>query len=318
MTNALNEVGIEGTEEETLIQRIMERVRILMETHYWTIKGESKLREKAVLLRGQIRKQITEFLKRILELVEEDPNSKEAVAQARILNNETVEPQRLTLDKTALTLIIRKDMSDDDFKKDRDLRRERQERVNSALEKAVRWVDQIPALEDGTVLELSLLTSCDVPEVDEEYDNTIIKATIDQEEVETIERIFEEEKTRERDVSPEPEKHPGRKTSTPRQPAYSPPEKRRVFFNQSDRLNTIRQRRETRPSQQPGIEVGNGACNHPGYNPHLGELEGMRRGGILHLKPHEQEYYRLQNYYQTEVPLFPSGIDGSGSYRSIN
>ena len=38
-----------------------------------------------------------------------------------------------------------------------------------------------------------------------------------------------------------------------------------------------------------------------------------------HLKPHEQEYYRLQNYYQTEVPLFPNsmGSDGSRSYRTI-
>ena len=62
------------------------------------------------------------------------PTSKEAVAQARNLNNETVELQRLTLDKAALTLIIRKNMSDDDFKKDRELRKER---VNSALDKAM-------------------------------------------------------------------------------------------------------------------------------------------------------------------------------------
>ena len=65
------------------------------------------------------------------------------------------------------------------------------------------------------------------------------------------------------------------------------------------------------------MEVGNGAYDHPSYNPRLGELEGSSRGGIPHLKPHEQEYFRLQNFYQTEVPLFPSGIGGSGSYRSM-
>ena len=135
-----------------------------------------------------------------------------------------MELQRLRLDEAALTLIIRKYMSDDDFKKDRELRKERQERVNSALDKAMRWVEKIPALEDGTVLKLSLLTLNNFPDVDEEYDASIVQATIDQEEVETIERIHEEE-DRARDVSPGPEKHPGRQTSTPRQPAYSSPEK---------------------------------------------------------------------------------------------
>ena len=204
--DALNEVRMEGTEEEdTLIPKIVDRVRILMDTHYGTIKRESKLREKALLLRGQIRKRITEALKRILDLVDNDLTSKEAVARARNLNNETVELQRLTLDEAALTLIIRKNMSDDDFKKDRELRKER---INSALDKATRWIEKIPALEDGTALELSLLTSNNVPDVDEEYDASFVQAAIDQEEVETIGRIHEEE-DRARDVSPEPEKHPG-------------------------------------------------------------------------------------------------------------
>ena len=87
LTVALNEVRVEGTEEETLIQRIIDRVRILMETHYGEIKRESKLREKAILLRGQIRKRITESLKRVLDLVDNDPTSEEAVTQARNLNN---------------------------------------------------------------------------------------------------------------------------------------------------------------------------------------------------------------------------------------
>ena len=174
LANALDEVTIEGTEVKTLIQRIVERVRILMYTHYKTIKRETKLLEKAVLGRIQLRKRITESISRILKIVDGDPSSEEAEAGARKLNNETVELKRLTLDEAALTLIKRKGMNDEDFRKDRDLGRDRQMRVNSALDKAVRWVDQIPARDDGTEVELSLLTSENVPEVDEEYDNTII------------------------------------------------------------------------------------------------------------------------------------------------
>ena len=194
-------------------------------------------------------------------------------------------------------------MTDDDFKKDREARTKRQENVNSTLIKAMKWIRKKPEQEDGTVLELSLLTSNNVPDVDEEYDATIVQATIDQEEVETIERIQTIE-DRSRDVSPEPEKRPGRQTSTPRQSDHTLQDKRRVTFDQRDRVNTIRPGRDTRTTQQMGAEVGNGAYDHPGYNPRLGELEGTRRGGIPHLKPHELQYYRLQNY-QTEVPLFP-------------
>ena len=66
------------------------------------------------------------------------------------------------------------------------------------------------------------------------------------------------------------------------------------------------------------MEVGNGAYDHPGYNPRLGELEGSKRGGIPHLQTHEQEFFRLQNFHQTKVPLFPTGIEGFGTYRSID
>ena len=148
---------------------------------------------------------MTEVQQKILEIVERDPGSEDAISKARILNNEMVELQRLTLDEAALILIVRKDVTDDEFKKDREVRKERQDRVNLILSKAIRTVEQIPTLEEGTVLELSLLTSENVPEVDEEYDHAITKATIDQEEVEVIQWIHDEKdriQTRERDVSP--------------------------------------------------------------------------------------------------------------------
>ena len=163
-------------------------------------------------------------MKRTLEVIEQDPTRKEAGEYARILNGETLELQRLNLDETALTLIIRKDMSDSEYKKHRDLRRDRQERINTALRKAAQWIKKIPPLADGRIIELSLLTSNNVPDINEEYGATIVQATIDQEEAETIQRIQEEEEVHIREVSPEPGKHQERQTSTPNQPTF--PQKR--------------------------------------------------------------------------------------------
>ena len=316
MLKALDEIKMEGTDDKTLMKRIIERVQVIMATHYGTITKDEKLKERAVQLRSTIRKRITESMKRILEIIEMDPTSKDAGNYAIRLNGETVELQRLNLDETALTLIIRKDMTDGEFKKDRELRKDRQERVNTALRKAAQWIEQIPPTEDGKALELSLLTSKEVPEIDEEYDMTIVQATIEQEEADTIARIQEEE-VRIREVSPEPEKSPERQTSTPRQSAYVPPDKRRVTFDQTERLDTIGERYADRLSQTRRQEVRNGVYAHPGYNPRLGELEGARK--VPHLKQHEDTYFRLQNYYQTEVPLFPGslGTDQERTYRMI-
>ena len=316
MLKALDEVKMEGTDDTTLMKRIIERVQVIMATHYGTITKDEKLRDRAVQLRTTLRKRITESMKKILETIEMDPTSKDAGNYAIRLNGETVELQRLNLDETALTLIIRKDMTDSEFKKDRELWRDRQERVNTALRKAAQWIEQIPPMEDGRALELSLLTSKEVPEIDEDYDMTIVQATIEQEEADTIARIQEEE-VRIREVSPEPEKSPERQTSTPRQSAYVPPDKRRVTFDQTERLNTIGGRPDERPSSTIRQEVGNGVYTHPGYNPRLGELEGARK--MPHLKQHEDTYFRLQNFYQTEVPLFPGSLGGEQerTYRMI-
>ena len=46
----------------------------------------------------------------------------------------------------------------------------------------------------------------------------------------------------------------------------------------------------------------NGAYSHLGYNPRREEGATERLRGVPHLKPHEQEFYRLQNYYQKDVP----------------
>ena len=124
MASAINEVSLEVGNKSTKIQRVVERVQTLMATHYGQIKRESKLREKAKNLRTQIRKQMTEIQSKVWETIEMDPRDVEAVSKARILNDLTVELQRLSLDETAITLIIRKDMSYEELKKDQELRAE--------------------------------------------------------------------------------------------------------------------------------------------------------------------------------------------------
>ena len=320
MIQALDEIKIEGVDEQALIAEVIKRVQVIMATHYGDISTEEeKLKAKAVQLRSQLRRRITEKMKTILEILEMDPTDKDSAAQAVRLNGETVELQRLNLDETALTLIMRKDMPDSEFKRDRELRKDRQERVNTALRKAGQWVEQIPPLSDGSVLQLSLLTSENVPDIDEDYDATIIQATIDQEEAETITRIQEEEGARIREVSPEPEKRQGQQqTSTPKVSAYVPPEKRRVTFDQTERIETINRGPEQKRPQTANLEVGNGVYAHPGYNPKIGELEGSRRG-IPHLRQHEDTFFRMQNYYQTEVPLFPGslGMDSDKAFKFL-
>ena len=43
MMKALDEVKMEGTEERTLMKKIVERVQVIMVTHYGTISKDEKL-----------------------------------------------------------------------------------------------------------------------------------------------------------------------------------------------------------------------------------------------------------------------------------
>ena len=111
------------------------------------------------------------------------------------------------------------------------------------MRKAAQWIEKIPPMADGRVLELSLLTSKNVPDIDEEYDATIVQATIEQEDSETIERIQEEVRISE--VPPVPKMHKESQTSTPKQSAYVPPDKRRVTFDQTTHHNWWEARGQT-------------------------------------------------------------------------
>ena len=194
-------------------------------------------------------------------------------------------------------------MSDEDLKRDRELRAERQERVNRTLDKAIQWVEEIPTLADGTVLKLSMLASDEFQPVDEEYDNTIIRATIDQEEQEIVQQVHEQEDrpdSRARDVSPELEKNPQARTSTPRRSPFSIKEeggtkKKQVSYDlpeqEGEKLEIIWTAGVQRGAElMMSVAQANGAYSHPGYNPHREEGATERLQGVPHLKPHEQEF----------------------------
>ena len=204
---------------------------------------------------------------------------------------------------------------------DKEVRRECQAKVNFALDRVVRWVTRIPTLEDGTVLESSMLASEDAPEMDEEYVSTIVKATIGKEEEDVVEQIHAEENRPgpvKRNVSPESNKYPEQETSIPKRSLFSlkdakDTQKKTVSFvkreeeEPAEAMETVWTNGARRPMVEPRI-MDNEAYSHPGYNPKIGgEMDGNGKK-VTHLKPHEQEYYRLQNYYQIEVPLFPKAI----------
>ena len=113
-------------------------------------------------------------------------------------------------------------MSDDELTRDRELRAERHERANRTLEKASRWVEEIPTLADGTDLELSMLASDTSPPINEEYDESIICTLLDQEDQELVQQAIEQEAQQgARDISPELEKHPRDVTSMPKRSPFS-------------------------------------------------------------------------------------------------
>ena len=315
----LNETILEVGDKSTETQRIIERVKAFMSTSLGAIRKEYKLKDKVKKLRKALRKRITDTQSIILELVEADPKEEDAVNQARKINTATVELQRLMLDETALTLLLRKDMTDGELTRDRELRAERQERVNRTLEKAMSWLAEIPMQEDGTELELSQLESEIVPHEDEEYDDSIMRIIMDQDEEDLVQLAMgREEQTAPpeiREVSPEPEKHPGDVTSTPKRSPFEVAEgeggakpKKRVSYETSENLETIwTDGAQKGSAPQLKAAQGNRVYEHPGYNPD--QREGAR--GVPNLKSHEKQFYDIQNRRQDDVPIFPGEVSRS-------
>ena len=312
----LNEVNLEVGDKSTETQRIIERIKAFMMTSLGEVIKESKLRVRAKKIRTQLRKRITETQSRILELLEADPLAEDAEAQARRINTETLELQRLTLDDTALTLIIRKDMTDGELTRDRELRAERQMIANRTLERAALWLGEVPALEDGRELELSMLASETAPQADNEYDDSILRIILEQDDEELVQQVVEESQQAEKTISPEPEKRPKEAASTPKRSPFeiigevggTKPKKKTVSYELPEEMETIWTSGVQRGEQPKTTAAqGNGVYTHPGYNPNLGEQAKGDFRRVPNLKPYEQQFYQIHNHYQAEAPLLPEG-----------
>ena len=113
--NSLREVLPDTGQRVTDMGRIVDRVQTLMSTNFRDIRSPRKLKKKAKSLRTTLRRRITELSKKILPKLEEiDPPQAEVGAKIEALNEATIELQRLLTDEAALTLILRRDMIDEE------------------------------------------------------------------------------------------------------------------------------------------------------------------------------------------------------------
>ena len=123
--------------------RVVDRVQTLMSANFRDIKSSRKLKEKVKSLRANLRRRITELSKQVLPRLEEvDPPKAELSAKIAALNEATVELQRLLTDEAALTLILRRDMSEDETSQDVIRRKDRIEVANSLIQQSRVWVNQ--------------------------------------------------------------------------------------------------------------------------------------------------------------------------------
>ena len=176
------------------------------------------------------------------------------------------------------------------------------------------WLEEVPTQEDGRDLELSMLALDSVPQTDSEYDDSIMRIILAQDDEELVQQVVEQEAQPQpvkREVSPEPEKQPKEVTSTPKLSPFETTEevggtkpKKRVSYELPESMETI-----WASGVQQGAEPkttaaqGNGVYSHPGYNPYQGEEAKGEYRKVPNLKPHEQQFYQIHNHYQTEMPL---------------
>ena len=295
LSEQLREALPDTGQRVTDMGRIVDRVQTLMSTNFRDIQRPSKLKEKAKSLRTNLRRRITDLSKKILPKLEEiDPPTAEVGAKIEALNEATIELQRLLTDEAALTLILRRDMTDDEAVVDVARRKDRVEVANSLIQQARVWVNEYGPGESNPGGKLLVLGSAEVADVDEVYDTSVVKVEeVEEQQGQTPRSVVKEPSPR--SVSPEPSKRPAF-TSTPYQPDFQP----------------------MSPQTAPRVarKVSFGEATNLGK--HSTEEGGARRyPDTPARKPtyrdHEEEYYRYQNQSQTDLPLFPEDLSGSGS-----
>ena len=163
LREALPDTGQRTTD----MRRIVDRVQTPMSTNFRGIKSAPRLKEKVKILRTNIRRRITELSKKILPRVEEtDPPQAGVVDKVTALSEDTIELQRLITDEAALTLILRRNMSEDELTVDVARRKDRIEVANSLIEQSRIWVSNYGPGEDTPGGRLLVLGSQGVLEVD--------------------------------------------------------------------------------------------------------------------------------------------------------
>ena len=295
LSDQLREALPDTGQRLTDMGRVVDRVQTLMSTNFRDIKSSKKLKEKVKSLRVNLRRRITELSKKILPRLEEvDPPKAELSSKITALNEATVELQRLLTDEAALTLILRRDMSEEETEVDVIRRKDRIEVANSLIQQSRVWVKQYGPGEGSPGGKLLVLGSEGVAEVDVDYDTSVAQLKEVDEQQGQLPKLVRRDSSP-RSVSPEPSKRPAF-TSTPYQPDFQPmsPQTapraaRKVSFG------------EDAASGEPLVTEG-GARRYP-------DTPGRKPT----LRGHEEEYYRYQNQSQTELPLFPEDLSGSGS-----
>ncbi len=280
----------------TDMERIIDRVQTLMATNFRDIKGAKRLEDKVKSLRTTLRRRITEMNQKILPMIEiRDPTGDGVEDMISALNGAAVELQRLLIDEAATTLILRRDMTPEETIVDVVKRKDRIEVSNELIQHAREWVSKFGPGENNPRGKLQVLGSAGVPEGDTEYDTSVAKHTEDDDQAE---RAAEQEAIQpvQRRVSPEPSKRPVT-TSTPHDPNAPLPSPQAI-----PRIGRV--------VSFAGVTDENA--------PRAGETAPRSRirdpaGPKPTLRAHEEQYFRLQNQSQTELPLLPDDLTGSES-----
>ena len=171
LTDQLKEALLDTGQRVTNMEKIVDRVQTLMATNFRDIKDIKKLKDKVKGLRTNLRRRITEL--KILPMLEvRSPASNDAAFMINVLNESTVELQRLKPDDAALTLILQRDMKEDEKSLDVIWRKDRIQVANDLIQQAWIWVKDFGLGEGSPGGRLTVLGSA---RVDEAYNTSTVR-----------------------------------------------------------------------------------------------------------------------------------------------
>ena len=297
LSDQLREALPDTGQRTTDMEKIIDRVQILMATNFKDIKAAKRLKDKVKSLRTTLRKRITEMNNRILPMIEiRDPTGDGVEDMISALNEAVVELQRLLIDEAATTLILRRDMTPEETIGDVLKRKDRIDVSNELIQQTREWVSKFGPGEGNPRGTLQVLGSAGVPEGDADYGTSVARHTEDDDQLERTAALLEDIQPVSGSISPEPSKRPVI-TSTPHDPNAPLPSPQTIP-------------RIGRAVSFAGVMDENA--------PRTGETAPILRrrdpaGPKPTLRAHEEQYFRLQSQSQTELPLVPDDLTGAES-----